>query len=52
MPWRDSPSLQCPLCDAAFRASSAGLRQRILNEHVVGVHGAVGREALRTLDPL
>jgi uncharacterized C2H2 Zn-finger protein len=42
--------MQCPLCEAAFRASSQGLLQRILDEHVGKAHGMPVRDTVQALD--
>ena len=52
VPWRDQQSVYCPLCEAAFRASSPGMLRRILDEHVVKSHGMAATDAMQAVDPL
>jgi len=51
VPWRDQPPIQCPLCEAAFRASSRPLLERILDQHVAKTHGLAADEVLSIVDP-
>jgi len=52
VPWRDQLSMQCPLCEAAFRASTPHMLRRILGDHLGAGHGKTQAEALEALDPL